>query len=151
MYNILRMSQYWSIFSCSPHILLYSIRTRILLIHSPYTNCKTHGNNFSLGVWWMDMQNCRRCLSSSPSQHCWEMIFNKIVVKPHGFLVHADTIICCIKHHTHVVHKYSRGFVYLDPNLYKVVPDHNILLDIILQWFKLGSKCWGLHHSLDFW
>ena len=79
------------------------------------------------------------------------MIPNKMVAKRHGFIVHGDTRIFRIQHHTHIVHKYRCGFLYLDPHQSKVVPEHNIILYIILQCFELGSKCWGLHHGLEFW
>ena len=47
MYHIGCVSQCWSIFSCSPHIMLSRMRNRMLLIHSPYNHCKTHGNHCS--------------------------------------------------------------------------------------------------------
>ena len=79
------------------------------------------------------------------------MLPNKMVDKRHGSLVHGDTKIRHVQHHTHVVHKYRCGFGYLDPHWYKVVPEHNILLEIILQCCEIGSKWWYLYHSTEFW
>ena len=103
MDHIVCMSQYWFIFSCFPHIMLSGIRTRILLIHSPYTHFKTHSNHFLPGVCLMGLQNCFWCVFYSPPQHCWKKLPNKMVAKRHSFLVHGDNSITCIQHHTHVV------------------------------------------------
>ena len=69
------------------------------------------------------------------------MLPNKMVYKRHGLLVQGATRISSVQHHTNVVHKYRCSFRYLNPHKSKVVPDHNTLLNSLLQRCKLGTKC----------
>ena len=69
-----------------------------------------------------------------------DILSKTMVPKRHCFLVQITTGIIHIQHHTRGVHKYRCGFGYLDTHLYKVVPEHNRLLDSLLQCCELGSK-----------
>ena len=78
------------------------------------------------------------------------VLSKKMVAKCHGFIVQGATRISRAKRHTNVVHKYRYRFGYLDPHWYKVVSEHNIPLERLLQRCALITKCWCLHGGLEF-
>ena len=124
MYHILRVSQYWSFFGCSTHIILSVMWTRMSLIHILCTNVKNHGNHSLPGFWWIVLQTCLWCVSSSPPQRFWKQYPLKMLAKRHTFLVQGATRVSLVQHHTHVVPKYRFRFGDLHSHLSKVIWDH---------------------------
>ena len=69
------------------------------------------------------------------------MLPNKMVANRHCFIDQDSNRISRVQHHTHVVHKYMCRFGYLITHLFKMVLDHNRLIDSLLWRCELGTKC----------
>ena len=66
---------------------------------------------------------------------------NKMVSKRHNFLVQDATMVSLIQHQTNFVPKYMCRFIDIDTYSYKVILEHNRLLDSLLQRCEIGTEC----------
>ena len=151
MYHIVCVYHHWSILSFSTHIMLSRMRTRMLLIHSPCTHSKNQGNHCHQGFGEWVWKIVVSVYLTHPQNIFGKIIPTIMVAMIRGIIFQGATRIHSVQKNTHVVHKLRCRFGYLDTHLSKVVPEHNRILDRFIQHYELSTKCWGLHHGMEFW